>query len=507
MLVRWWQNMPAASAGGSRFARGVWIASCAALLALACDDAIEPNPPKQMNVAPETYLVTASDSLRPQFYSIRLRWLGTDADGRVVRYRYRWDEVCTREPCPRPVPPAWLETTALFGDFTLPVPGDSALYRFEIAAVDNDGVADPSPASQGFDFRNAAPSAAFVPGTLPTQTLPAVTFILSATDPDTTETPDDGDATAHLTTYRAWLDGNEAGLREVPFDLGSITLRPEDFTGRYGPRTVFVQVVDDGQAVSTPIQHTWTVDEPPVNGILLVDDCRMGGTLEDFSDSSYRRVLEAGAPGRYIVLEVATIPRPNGPDFEATLSLFDRVVWYTDADSTSSGALELARGGLEDLLDRNGRLFLSSGVVFGTRSAFGDRETRFRQLFGIGSVFTAPMGGTNFSLSLVDTVYAAVHPGLERFTFLSQGLRAIVECFDAVSDADTRSLYFYPESTLVRDEFVNPVQFDVGVSRRPAGGPSTVYVSFPIGIPINSNMGENEIEIREMLRLAGILEP
>ena len=117
------------------------------------------------------------------------------------------------------------------------------------------------------------------------------------------------------------------------------------------------------------------------------------------------------------------------------------------------------------------------------------------------------LGGTNFSISLVDTVHAAVHPGLERFTFLSQGLRGIVECFDSVSDVDTRSLYFYPESTLVRDTFVNPVQYDVGVSRLQAGGPSTVYVSFPIGIPINSNMGENEIEIREMLRLAGILEP
>lgn len=493
---------------GSQLVRWLRIAAGAALVALACDDAIEPDPPKQNNVAPETYLVTASDSLRPQFYVIRLRWLGTDADGRVAGYRYRWESVCTQEPCPRPIPSTWTETAALFGDFVLPVPDGSARYRFEIAAVDNEGVQDPTPATQVFRFDNARPTVRFVSGTLPTQTLPAVTFILAATDPDTTESPDDLDTTAHLTTYRAWLDGNEAAVREVPFAQGSITLRPEDFAGNYGSRTVFVQVVDDGAAVSAPIQHTWTVDEPPVNGILLVDDCRMGGTLEGFSDDSYRRVLETEAPGRYVIMDVETIPRPNGPDFEATLSLFDRVVWYTDADSTSSGALQLARGGLEALLDRNGRLFLSSGLVFGTRSAFGDRETRFRQLFGIGSVFTAPTGGTNFSVSLVDTVYAAVHPGLERFTFLSQGLRAIVECFASVSDADTRSLYFYPESTMVRnDEIINPVQYDVGVSRRPAGGPSTVYVSFPIGIPINSNTGENEIEIREMLRLAGILEP
>jgi hypothetical protein len=220
---------------------------------------------------------------------------------------------------------------------------------------------------------------------------------------------------------------------------------------------------------------------------------------------SYRTVLEAAAPGRYVVLDVETIPRPNGPDFEATLSLFDRVVWYTDADTTSSGALQLARGGLEALLDRNGRMFLASGLAFGTRSAFGDREARFRELFGIGTVFTTPTGGTNFSTSLSDTVHAAVQPSLTRFTFLSLGLRAILDCFQSAPGAESR--YFYPESTFVREEFANPVQFDIGVSRRPAGGPSTVYVSFPIGLPINSNMGENESEIRELLRLAGILEP
>ena len=34
-----------------------------------------------------------------------------------------------------------------------------------------------------------------------------------------------------------------------------------------------------------------------------------------------------------------------------------------------------------------------------------------------------------------------------------------------------------------------------------------VYVSFPMGLPINDNVGENEAEIRALLQRAGILAP
>jgi hypothetical protein len=36
-------------------------------------------------------------------------------------------------------------------------------------------------------------------------------------------------------------------------------------------------------------------------------------------------------------------------------------------------------------------------------------------------------------------------------------------------------------------------------------GSRTAYLSFPLGLPINANMGENEREIREILRLVGML--
>ena len=482
-----------------------------ALVFGACDDEVAPEPPKSGNLPPESFLLVESESLAPILYRVPLRWFGSDADGQVAAFRHRWtcDSLATGT-CPQG---GWVETTALADTFTVYVPGGTGVYRFEVAAVDDEGVVDPTPATQQFTLYNTPPVVDFVANTKPTTTLPAITFYFDAVDPDSTADPEDGDSRVGLWQYRGWLDGNEDAARYVPVAEGGMTFAPEDFEGRYGTRTVYVQALDDGGAVSATIEHTWQVVAPPVDGILLVDDCRMGGFLETTSDRSYRNVLGANAAGRYVVLDIETVPRLSSTDLEATLSLFDRLVWYTDADTVSSGALQLARGGLESLLARNGRLYLSSGLAFGTRGAFGDREAQFRDFFGIDSLYRAPNGSTNFSIALDDTVRAAVHPGLDRFRFLSLGLRAIMECFAARQDAATQSLYFYPESTFVRatadtlQPFVNPVQFDIGVHHELGGGAETIYVSFPIGLPINTNTGVNEVEIREMLRLARILEP
>jgi len=481
----------------------------------SCNDSVAPPPPKQGNQPPETFLLVQGDSLQPQLYRLQLSWLGSDADGRVLAYRRRW--TCEPAQAGCLLDTTWTETPALAELYVLPVPDGTARYAFEVAAVDDDGVADPTPAHQTFDLRNTPPVVQFEAGTLPTQTLPAVSFYLTAADPDTTPKQDDGDSRAGLDHYRTWLDGAEDAVKIFPIAGDVVTLRAEDFDGRYGTRTVFVQVVDDGDAVSATIQHTWEVQSPPEAGILLVDDCRQGGFIEVRSDQSYRQVLDSSAPGRYVVLDIETVPRLSAADLEATLALFDRVVWYTDADTTSSGALELARNGLDVLLSRGGRLFLSSGVAFGTRGAFGDRETRFRDLFGIETVYRDPKGSTNFAMDQADTVRAAVHPDLTQFHFLSQGLGSIMECFGSRQDAMTRSLYFYPESTFVRFynigtppttvRFANPVQFDIGVHHELAGTGRATYVSFPIGLPINDNLGENETEIRELLKLTHILEP
>ena len=66
------------------------------------------------------------------------------------------------------------------------------------------------------------------------------------------------------------------------------------------------------------------MESAPTDGILLVDDCRMRrGFLENFSDNSYRNVLEAQAAGRYRVMDIDALPRLSRNDLEATIELFE----------------------------------------------------------------------------------------------------------------------------------------------------------------------------------------
>jgi hypothetical protein len=450
------------------------------------------------------------DSLQPQFYKLPLSWLGTDADGRVVGYRYRW--ICPEGVATCPLDTAWVSTSDMSALFLLPVSSGAATYIFEVAAIDNDGQLDPTSALQEFDFFNNPPVVEFEAGTLPDTTLPAITFYLEAADPDTTGDEDDMDSRVHLDHYRVWLDGAEASSKIVPIAANSVTFREADFQDHYGARTVFAQSIDDGGASSNTTQHTWEVNSAPLNGILLVDDCHMGGALEEQSDASYRGVLESTVADVYRVLDVEALPRLSGDDLDATLSLFDKVVWYTDGDISSSGALELARDALLALLEeRHGKLLLCSGLAVGTDGAFGPLEERFRVAFGITRIFVGPDSSTNFKFERRPIVEARLHDGLTQFGIDKFGLGAVMECFDSLEDETTRSLYFYPDSVYHsfygNTEFFNPEQFDIGVFRSSAGGARAAYVSFPLGWPIRADAGDNRTEILELLRLLGIVEP
>jgi hypothetical protein len=59
-------------------------------LAPACDEPIQPKPAKLQNLTPETELAVQGDSLPILFYKFPMAWLGSDPDGVVDHYRYRW---------------------------------------------------------------------------------------------------------------------------------------------------------------------------------------------------------------------------------------------------------------------------------------------------------------------------------------------------------------------------------------------------------------------------------
>ncbi|MBD3347781.1 MAG: hypothetical protein GF400_01135 [Candidatus Eisenbacteria bacterium] len=114
--------------------RAAWIARVGVLLALlsigssgGCDwfaDPMEANvlPSTSMTACPQD--VTAGDD-------VLLEWRGSDIDGSVVEYRWSYDERSSGTTS---------DTTLTFEDVEL---GE---HRFEVAAVDDDGDEDPTPA-------------------------------------------------------------------------------------------------------------------------------------------------------------------------------------------------------------------------------------------------------------------------------------------------------------------------------------------------------------------------
>ena len=141
---------------------------------------------------------------------------------------------------------------------------DSATYTFEVAAVDDDGLADPTPARQQFDFYNNAPVVFFVPGTLPEKSLPAITFYLGAVDPDTTLVEDDNDSRANLSHYRVWLDGGSEE-KIVPIDDNEVTMRVADFEGAIwacGPYFSRPSTMEGSVAPLSSISGPWNRRRP-----------------------------------------------------------------------------------------------------------------------------------------------------------------------------------------------------------------------------------------------------
>ncbi|MFQ6617987.1 MAG: hypothetical protein ACE5QV_04785 [Fidelibacterota bacterium] len=86
----------------------------------------EPRP----NVKPETYISEASAGV-----TTIISWYGTDRDGRVEKFEYRWDDG------------DWIETTEMSGTFTDIFADLEDTHTFYVRAIDNRNGTDPTPAS------------------------------------------------------------------------------------------------------------------------------------------------------------------------------------------------------------------------------------------------------------------------------------------------------------------------------------------------------------------------
>jgi hypothetical protein len=481
-------------------------AACAALLAIALGCSDNPGQPSG-NDPPETGLVFVGD-LGTTLYVQEVRWWGTDRDGEVVAFNYRWVPAVPDTAFDT----SWVFTTDVRDSFALPTRSDTSSYTFEVAAVDDRGAPDPSPASQAFPFRNAAPACSLTNtgvGGLPDTLFPSFTLRWTAKDPDGDET---------LARFLLWHDGNEANPMVIEDGAArSGTFGPRSFTA-FGDRTLYVQAIDSGQRGSPPTSfHAHVL---PVGGrVLLVDDMPAnhgpGGFIDHplfprYADFFYATNLDTFyGEGAASILDLERFPIEGPTQAESLLAAFESIVWY-DAirDSLGSPSLEQVRDFLPDWLRAGGRMLLVSTYTVGTNrlrcdpvlnrcdtvpeALFPDMDPRFRRLtVGVDSV----LGGERVIFGS-DSIEVNRALGLEPLRLDTGFLLASVDVFEVRPSAVP--LYSLAAGSVLANEDTLRAPGPIAVLNETGSG-RLMLIGFPFSRM--AAYGNHDAEFRKLLAI------
>jgi hypothetical protein len=318
------------------------------------------------NLPPDTYVFVqgAVDTVN---HRVHMYWYGTDPDGRVVGYAYRWVY-----PLPASQSVKWDTilcdtvlhcTDSMFTVVTGGV-GDTVVVmpRFEIYAIDNQGASDPTPAVETFSLRNVAPVVQFTNPLGSRDT----TYASATVNWDVVDR-DGGGPGLH---YRVWLDGNEAvydSTDALTFTVPSARFL-QDGEYRSGPRTLYVQAVDDGGFRGAPASMTWYVRAPAAvlenhqGRLLVVDEAPLSDPSKALYDAFYKSVADLLPNGNrdYDVLRLYANPNTfrSGRDLAQTFRQFRAVMWYRGGVASVSPVLKAFQDSIGAFLDTGGKLYL-----------------------------------------------------------------------------------------------------------------------------------------------------
>ena len=265
----------------------------------------------------------------------RLCWYGNDPDGEVVGFYVAVDDTTART-----------FTTAHCSTFVFTSGQEPVFHTVYVWAQDNEGALDPTPARLTIPVVNTPPTVAFLPGSLPPDTVfPVVTFYWEGHD-------EDGDET--IEGYFWWLDTDADSFAHfVSAETTQVTLRdlPE------GLRVFHVRALDNAGALSAVRADTFVV-KPVIGQVLLVDD-----EPGDTAGILYRGVLDSVGVAYSVWRIEAGLPY-SPIDLNAVVNElgFTAILWYAGA---TAGHFTGAQGALATFLDRGGRLFVSNHRLVG----------------------------------------------------------------------------------------------------------------------------------------------
>lgn len=407
---------------------------------------------------------------------VHLYWFGSDPDGDVVGFEFRMLNPQL------PADTTWQFTTRTDSIFTVWDPTGLTAPVFELRAVDNAGLRDPTPEIQNFTFSNQAPVVTIASRLYTSDsTYAAVTVSWVANDPD-------GDG-ARM-TYRVWLKGDEANAYSTTARTFSVPSEAFFRVGRFeGFDTLYVQATDDAGRVGPTDQMTWYVRAAGAGQhgrLLIIDDVPTTNATNFATDTLYRNTAARNLPaGSYNILKLQyTQPFHSDSDLVRTFRQFDAVIWYRGTQTQRTSLLTTYESAISEYLDGGGNFMVEGLYLFAGTNVPGSMSSDFirNHLDSDGLVL-------NFNTTLQDStggwgnangarlVSSELQDSLQVGGFLP-GLPAEVPGIEAFAVRDTHEVAIWAPPQQLAPGNIQRLPVAVMV-RQPAGG-RAVVTSIPI---------------------------
>jgi hypothetical protein len=421
------------------------------------------------NKPPDTHLTLFPDSIIAPGSTLKtINWWGDDPDGFVAGFYFSFDNTL-------PVN-QWSYTTKYDSTFLLSMNGTDSTFRFYVAAVDDKGLIDPTPASNLFPTINSPPTMQFVSGTdIPDTIYPIATFTWTATDPD-------GDQT--LRNFY-WSLNDTLHFHKIPASSSIMTLNKDSGLVLNSNNALYMRVQDNAgsysKTVRMPSDSTKFFLVKKVNArVLLIKDMPLsempaaGGYFSTALDTVKFDSLDIkSGNGKFI-------PKIINPMFVETIKLFPVVIWSADRGNSASdnANYDLAQRSIPYYTSGGGKIFFTTG--------FPNAESQSQgQLINFASIdsityCTIPFVGTGVNLININSAYPVLI--INGFIQRVRGIKA---------PASIPVLYRIPNSTPCQDSTIVAVKNSVN-------NPNVILMSMPVYF-INGDINASKTFFRKIL--------
>jgi len=305
------------------------------------------------NLSPETYLSLFPDSIiSPQKTRIKITWWGDDPDGLLSGFRFSFDSL------------NWTTTTKNDSNFQLIIVGNDSTFRFWVAAIDDKGNIDPTPATNLYPVVNSPPRVTFNAGTeIPDTSFPVASFSWTGTDPD-------GD---NSIKFYYWALNDTSNWHTISSTTNLLTLRQTDGIDTNANNIFYLKAEDIAGSFSRIVRmpdtnKTWFVRGKRGNILLINDYFRSVPTDVNQAVSFYQGALDTQSLNLYSKLDIkvnsgGNIPKIKNPMFIETLKLFQGVIWfgYRGTGPNDNTNFDLAQQTLPYYIASGGKVLFSTG--------------------------------------------------------------------------------------------------------------------------------------------------